>query len=83
MWNQSAPPMVSGRHITNEIEVRLFYSTKLVKVADRSSFSTQINFKFKSSRVALLIAAFEQQQQQKTKKKKGKKTWQKCVSWEQ
>lgn len=67
MWNQSAPPMVSGRHITNEIEVHLFYSTKLVKVADRSSFSTQINFKFKSSRVALLIAALEQQQKKERK----------------
>lgn len=68
--------MVSGRHITNEIEVRLFYSTKLVKVADRSSFSTQINFKFKSSRVALLIAAFEQQQKKKKKERKhGRNVW--------
>lgn len=70
--------MVSGRHITNEIEVRLFYSTKLVKVADRSSFSTQINFKFKSSRVALLIAAFEQQQQQKKKKKRKENMAEMC-----
>lgn len=37
----------------------------LSKVADRSSFSTQINFKFRSWQCCPTDGAFEQQQQQK------------------